>query len=145
MLRRLSILVGILAIALPVAAMPDPGPGGSSGTVLGSVAVTAVTAQDSMSAFTPRAFMPLLALYLLKADRIPLRYGFRHHLIREVVLETLAPDERRRLHGKAGEYHEGAGAPSQLLAYHFRARRRSAPDGPLRVGRGTGGRRRMCV
>jgi predicted ATPase len=67
-----------------------------------------------------RAFMPLLALYLLKADRTPLRYGFRHHLIRGVVLETLAPDERHRLHKQAGEYHEGAGAPSQLLAYHFR-------------------------
>jgi len=71
-------------------------------------------------AFT-RAFMPLLTLHLLKADQTPLRYGFRHHLIREVMLEALAPDERRRLHQHAGEFHEGAAAPSSLLANHFRA------------------------
>jgi len=70
-------------------------------------------------AFT-RAVMPLLALHLVKADHTPLQYGFRHHLIREVTLDSLAPDERRRLHQRAGEYHERMGAPVSLLVHCFR-------------------------
>ncbi|MDR7451717.1 MAG: cupin domain-containing protein [Armatimonadota bacterium] len=51
MFRKLTILAMVLAMALPVMAMPDPGPGGSSGT---SVVISAVaTAQEAMSAFTP--------------------------------------------------------------------------------------------
>lgn len=67
-----------------------------------------------------RSFMPLLSLQLLRADRTPIRYAFRHHLIREVMLQAIAPDDRRRLHQNVGEYLERSQAPVQLLAHHFR-------------------------
>jgi DNA-binding CsgD family transcriptional regulator len=72
-------------------------------------------------AFTP-PFMALLSLHLIRADRVPMQYGFRHHLIREVVLQSLPPDGRRMLHGRVAELLEGRtnpAAPPQLLAYHF--------------------------
>ena len=65
-------------------------------------------------------FMNLLSLQLVRADRIPLRYAFRHHLIREAVLESLPPDTRRSLHQRVGELLEARPSPSpQILAYHF--------------------------
>lgn len=67
-----------------------------------------------------QSLMPLLSLYLLRADRTPIRYAFRHHLIREVMLQAIAPDDRRRLHQRIGEYLERSGAPVQILAHHFR-------------------------
>jgi DNA-binding CsgD family transcriptional regulator len=65
-------------------------------------------------------FMNLLSVQLVRADRIPLRYVFRHHLIRETVLESLPPDTRRSLHQRVGELLEGGPSPPpQILAYHF--------------------------
>lgn len=72
-------------------------------------------------AFT-RPFMNLMSLQMVRTDRMPLRYGFRHHLIREVVVQNLAPDLQRALHRRVGELLErrtSSTAP-QLLAYHFR-------------------------
>jgi DNA-binding CsgD family transcriptional regulator len=67
-------------------------------------------------------FSELLSLQLVRAERTSRCYGFRHHLIREVVMQQLAPDLRRMLHGRVGllfEGGEGARAVPQLLAYHF--------------------------
>ncbi len=72
-------------------------------------------------AFT-RPFMNLMSLQMVRTDRVPLRYGFRHHLIREVVVQNLAPDLQRTLHQRVGELLErrpSSTAP-QALAYHFR-------------------------
>ncbi|MGH2360183.1 MAG: ATP-binding protein [bacterium] len=69
-----------------------------------------------------QAFMSLLSLQVVRADRTPLRYGFRHHLIREVVMQTLAPDMTRSLHRRVGEWLETNGGPTatpQVLAHHF--------------------------
>lgn len=66
--------------------------------------------------------MSLLSLQLVRTERIPLRYGFRHHLIREVVLQSLAPDLRRTLHERVGLLLEARAEPAapQVLAHHFR-------------------------
>jgi DNA-binding CsgD family transcriptional regulator len=67
-------------------------------------------------------FASLLSLQLVRPDRVPLRYGFRHHLIREVVAQHLAPDIRRRLHQRVGELLEARGSPTvtpQMLTHHF--------------------------
>lgn len=71
-------------------------------------------------AFT-QPFMNLLSAQLVRTDRTPLRYGFRHHLIREVVVQSLAPDLQRTLHLRVGELLEGRVPPTapQLLSYHF--------------------------
>jgi DNA-binding CsgD family transcriptional regulator/tetratricopeptide (TPR) repeat protein len=72
-------------------------------------------------AFT-RPFMNLMSLQMVRTDRVPLRYSFRHHLIREVVVQNLAPDLQRTLHRRVGELLErrtSSTAP-QVLAYHFR-------------------------
>jgi DNA-binding CsgD family transcriptional regulator len=69
-----------------------------------------------------RPFMSLLSLQLIRADRVPLRYSFRHHLIREVVSRHLPPDVRRRLHQQIGELLEARGTPTvtpQMLTHHF--------------------------
>jgi DNA-binding CsgD family transcriptional regulator/tetratricopeptide (TPR) repeat protein len=69
-----------------------------------------------------QAFMSLLSLHLVRADRAPLRYDFRHHLIREVIMQHLAPDVRRALHRRVGKVLETRAAPStppQILAHHF--------------------------
>jgi DNA-binding CsgD family transcriptional regulator len=70
-----------------------------------------------------RPFMELLSHQLIRAERTPRCYGFRHHLIREVVMQNLAPDLRRALHGRVGLLLEGTtgaaqGVP-QLLMHHF--------------------------
>lgn len=72
-------------------------------------------------AFT-HPFMNLLSAQVVRTDRTPLRYGFRHHLIREVVVQSLAPDLQRTLHRRVGELLEGRTPPTapQLLAYHFK-------------------------
>lgn len=67
-------------------------------------------------------FARLLSMQFIRPDRIPLRYGFRHHLIREVVSQHLAPDVRRRLHQQVGELLEARGWPTvtpQMLTHHF--------------------------
>lgn len=64
----------------------------------------------------------LLSVQLLRTERTPLRYGFHHHLIREVVVESLAPDLRRDLHRRIGLLLEARQAPAatpQTLAHHF--------------------------
>ncbi len=69
-----------------------------------------------------RPFLSLLSQQLIRPDRAPLRYGFRHHLIREVVVQSLAPDVRRRLHQRVGELLEARGSPvvtQRILAHHF--------------------------
>jgi DNA-binding CsgD family transcriptional regulator len=69
-----------------------------------------------------QAFMSLLSRQVVRADRTPLRYGFRHHLIREVVMQSLAPDMRRSLHQRVGEWletHGGPAATPQVLTHHF--------------------------
>ncbi len=98
--------------------------------VLGAAAVLGrafdLTALQEVSglagdAFT-QAFMRLLSLQVVRADRTPLRYGFRHHLIREVVMQSLAPDMRRSLHQRVGEWLETHGGPiatPQVLTHHF--------------------------
>jgi DNA-binding CsgD family transcriptional regulator/tetratricopeptide (TPR) repeat protein len=71
-------------------------------------------------AFT-RPFMNLISLQMVRTDRVPLRYSFRHHLIREVVVQNLAPDLQRTLHQRVGELLERHPSPApQALAYHFR-------------------------
>jgi predicted ATPase/DNA-binding CsgD family transcriptional regulator len=70
-----------------------------------------------------RAFMTLLSAQFVRADRTPPRYSFRHALIRETVLQYLAPDTRRALHRRAGEFLEAHASPlvtAQTLAHHFR-------------------------
>jgi len=72
-------------------------------------------------AFT-RPFMELLSLQLVRAERTPRCYGFRHHLIREVVMHNLAPDLRRTLHRRVGLLLEGGGgaqAVPRVLMHHF--------------------------
>ncbi len=83
-------------------------------------------ALQEVSAFEGDAFtqacMSLLSLQLIRADRTPLRYGFRHHLIREVVIQNIAPDVRRALHCRVGEWMEAQpspGATPQVLVHHF--------------------------
>jgi DNA-binding CsgD family transcriptional regulator len=72
-------------------------------------------------AFT-QPFMNLLSAQLVRTDRTPLRYGFRHHLIREVAVQNLAPDLQRILHRRVGELLEERAPPTapQVLARHFR-------------------------
>jgi ATP/maltotriose-dependent transcriptional regulator MalT len=67
-------------------------------------------------------FTSLLTTQFIRLERAPQQYGFRHHLIREVVLQHLPPDVRRALHSRVGEYLEKRSAPPsspQVLAYHF--------------------------
>ena len=69
-----------------------------------------------------RPFIELLSLQLVRAERTPRCYGFRHHLIREVVMQDFAPDLRRTLHGRVGlllEESGGAQAVPQVLMRHF--------------------------
>ncbi len=69
-----------------------------------------------------QSFMTLLSAQLVRADRTPLRYNFRHSLIREVVMQYVAPDVRRALHRRAGEFVETRASPvatPQILAHHF--------------------------
>lgn len=70
-------------------------------------------------AFT-HPLMTLLSMQLIRADRTPMLYAFRHHLIREVVLHNLAPDLQRSLHLRVAEVLERRGtAAPQLLVYHY--------------------------
>jgi predicted ATPase/DNA-binding CsgD family transcriptional regulator len=71
-----------------------------------------------------QASTALLLTQLVGADHASPRYSFRHSLIREVVMQHLAPDVRRALHRRAGEFLETRTSPvaaPQVLAHHFHA------------------------
>jgi len=69
-----------------------------------------------------QSFAALLSDQLVRTHLAASTYRFRHSLIREVVLQHLAPDVRRGLHHRAGEYLETRASPlaaTQVLAHHF--------------------------
>lgn len=49
----------------------------------------------------------------------PAHYDFHHDLVREAVVEQLSRARRELLHRRAARYLEQAGAPADLLAYHW--------------------------